>query len=121
MEWIENQPLSEAEMDAFKQQMLEGEKRLKEQSEAMTLQQQELERERRRLEETKNSNVDLTSLTSVLNSIQKDLSTLKTFNQRFQDLEKRMNDSITGDSITFTQITNKCILREHDHSRCYPS
>ncbi|KYN40038.1 hypothetical protein ALC56_05565 [Trachymyrmex septentrionalis] len=93
-------------MDAFKQQMLEGEKRLKEQSEAMTLQQQELERERRRLEETKNSNVDLTSLTSVLNSIQKDLSTLKTFNQRFQDLEKRMNDSITGDSITFTNMTD---------------
>jgi len=87
-----SQPLSEAEMDAFKHQMAEKEKQLKEQNDALYRQQQELEQRQREFEETRNGNLDIHNFNHILSSIQKDLSSLKTLNEQFQNLEKRVNE-----------------------------
>jgi len=72
--------------------MAEKEKQLKEQNDALYRQQQEFEQRQRKFEETRNSKLDIHNFNHILSSIQKDLSSLKTLNEQFQNLEKRVNE-----------------------------
>lgn len=105
---MSGQPLSEAEMEAFNTRLLEKEKQLSEQKEAMLIQQKELEKQRAEFEKSRNTNVDVNNLTHVLDAIQRDLSSLKSLNEQFQNLEKHVNDIQNNlrDSVPQRTITN---------------
>lgn len=87
-----DQPLSETEMDVLRQQLAEKEKRLKEQSDTILLQQGEFEKQQKEFEEARSSNTSTSDLSLILSSIQRDLSSLKALNEKVQNLEKRVTD-----------------------------
>lgn len=89
---VESESLSEGELDTVRKQIIEKERRLKEQAEALMFQREELDKEREDFERSKITNIDADNLNIVLNSIQRDLSALKSLPEQFLNLEHRFHD-----------------------------